>query len=219
MGTRNNTHIIIGDTQQQQSDVGVNCGYSKQHPHHHMWHTTTTLTKCVVVWCCFEYPQQHILTKCVVVWCCGCCFEYPQQHILTKCVVVWCCGCCFEYPQHILLKCVVVWCCGCCFEYPQQYILTKWMVLCVVTPTTPYNNTFVVVGTRNNTHNTVQQHISTTCVVVWCCGCCDPQHHSTHFVKMCCCHCCGYSKQHPQHHTTHFVNVVGVCVCVTYGPS
>ena len=58
----------------------------------HRWHTTTTLTKCVVVWCCgccFEYPQQHILTKCVVVWCCGCCFEYPQQHILTKCVVVW----------------------------------------------------------------------------------------------------------------------------------
>ena len=61
----------------------------------HRWHTTTTLTKCVVLWCC------------------GCCFEYPQQHILTKCVVVWCCGC--------LLKCVVV-------------------------------------GTRNNTHNTIQQH-------------------------------------------------------------
>ena len=121
----------------------------------HMWHTTTTLTKCVVVWCCgccFEYPQQHILTKCVVVWCCGCCFEYPQQHILLKCVVVWCCGCCFEYPQqHILTKmcccmvlwvlfrvpttttltkCVVVWCCGCCFEYPQQHILTKCVVVC-----------------------------------------------------------------------------------------
>ena len=74
----------------------------------HRWHTTTTLTKCVVVWCC------------------GCCFEYPQLQHLTKCVVVWCCGCCFEYPQlQHLTKCVVVWCCGCCFEYPQQQHLTK----------------------------------------------------------------------------------------------
>ena len=62
-----------------------------------------------------------------------------------------------------------------------------WMVLWVATPTTPYNNTCcwnvllygvvgvvssthnnkcVVVGTRNNTHNTIQQHILTKCVVV-----------------------------------------------------
>ena len=52
-----------------------------------------------------------------------------------------------------------------------------WMVLWVATPTTPYNNTCcwnvllygvvgVVSSTRNNTHNTIQQHTLLKCVVV-----------------------------------------------------
>ena len=55
----------------------------------HRWHTTTTLTKCVnkmcccmVLWCCFEYTQHHILTKWVVVWCCG--KQHPQHHTTTN---------------------------------------------------------------------------------------------------------------------------------------
>ena len=79
----------------------------------HRWHTTTTLTKCVVVWCC------------------GCCTHNTiQQHILTKCVVVGTRNNTHNtIQQHILLKCVVV-------------------------------------VTRNNTHNTIQQHTLLKCVVV-----------------------------------------------------
>ena len=102
----------------------------------HRWHTTTTLTKCVVVWCCgccFEYPQQHILTKCVVVWCCGCCFEYPQQHILTKCVVVWCCGCSKQHPQHhTTTHFVKMCCCGYSKQHPQHHTTTHFVKMLMV---------------------------------------------------------------------------------------
>ena len=68
--------------------------------------------------------------------------------------------------QHMLLKCVVVRCCGCCFEYPQQQMCC-FMVLWVLRHTTPFTLLkCIVVGTRNNTHNTIQQHILTKCVVV-----------------------------------------------------
>ena len=174
----------------------------------HRWHTTTTLTRCVVVWCCgccFEYPQQHILTKCVVVWCCGCCFEYPQQHILLKCVVVWCCGCCFEYPQFTPTSL-----CCCCVSPMMMWVLFR--VPTVYTHITLTTH-FVKMCCCGYSKQHPQHHTTTHLVKMCCCGYSkqvDPQHHTTtHFVKMC---CCGYSKQHPQHHTTtHFVNVVVVC--------
>ena len=140
----------------------------------HKWHTTTTLTKCAVVWCCgccFEYPQQwqqRILTKCVVEWCCG--SQHPQHHNMLLYGVV---GVTTHntIQQHILLKCVVVGTRNNTHNTIQQHILTK----CVVVGTR--NNTHntiqqhtllkcVVVGTRNNTHNTIQQHILLKCVVV-----------------------------------------------------
>ena len=66
----------------------------------HRWHTTTTLTKCVVVWCCgccFEYPQQYLLTKCV---CCGYSKQHPQHHTTTHFVKMCCCGYSKQHPQH-----------------------------------------------------------------------------------------------------------------------
>ena len=162
----------------------------------HRWHTTTTLTKCVVVWCCgccFEYPQQwqqHILTTCVVEWCCG--SQHPQHHTTTPhfvemccCTVLWvlfrvpttthfnkmCCCMVLWVLRHTtpftLLKCVVV---GTRNNTIQQHILTK----CVVGTRNNTHNTIqqhtllkcVVVGTRNNTHNTIQQHTLLKCVVV-----------------------------------------------------
>ena len=179
----------------------------------HRWHTTTTLTKCVV-------------------WCCGCCFEYPQQwqqHILTKCVVEWCCG--SQHPQHHTTTHVVEMCC----------CTVLWVLFRVPTTTNVLLYGVVGVTTHNTIHfvkmcccgyskQHPQHHTTTHFNKMCCCGYSKqhPQHHTTtHFVKMC---CCGYSKQHPQHHTTthfvkmcccgyskqhhtttHFVNVVVVC--------
>ena len=179
----------------------------------HRWHTTTTLTKCVV-------------------WCCGCCFEYPQQwqqHILTKCVVEWCCG--SQHPQHHTTTHVVeMCCCTVLWVLFRVHTTTNVLLYGVVGVTTHNYIHFVKMCCCGYSKQHPQHHTTTHFNKMCCCGYSKqhPQHHTTtHFVKMC---CCGYSKQHPQHHTTthfvkmcccgyskqhhtttHFVNVVVVC--------
>ena len=95
----------------------------------HRWHTTTTLTKCVVVWCCgccFEYPQQHILTKYVVVWCC-----FPQHHTTTHFVKMCCCGYSKQHPQHhTTTHFVKMCCCGYSKQHPQHHTTTHFVKMC-----------------------------------------------------------------------------------------
>ena len=61
----------------------------------HRWHTTTTLTKCVVVWCCMVlwvlYPQHHTTTHFVKMCCCGYSKQHPQHHTTTHFVKMCCC--------------------------------------------------------------------------------------------------------------------------------
>ena len=158
----------------------------------HRWHTTTTLTKCVV-------------------WCCGCCFEYPQQwqqHILTKCVVGWCCG--SQHPQHHTTHFVEMCCCTVLwvlFRVPTTTHFNKMcccMVLWVLRHTTPFTwLKCVVVGTRNNTHNTIQQHtllMLLLCVTYDDVGVVSSTHslHPHHFVVVCHLWWCGCCFEYPQ---------------------
>ena len=168
----------------------------------HRWHLTTTLTKCVVVWCCgccFEYPQtvttthfnkiyvllngvvgrnthntiqQHILLKCVVVRCCGCCFEYPQQHILTKCVL-WCCGC-YDPQHHSTTHFVKMCCCGYSKQHPQHHTTTHFAKMCCCG--------------YSKQHHTATHFINVVVVChLWWCGCCFEYPQFTHTSLCCCC--------------------------------
>ena len=68
----------------------------------------------------------------------------------------------------------------------------------------------VVVGTRNNTHNTIQLHTLLNVVVL---GTRNNTHNTIQLHTLLNVVVCGHSKQHPQHHTTtHFVK----CCCCGY---
>ena len=110
-------------------------------------YTHITLTTHFVKMCCCGYlkqhPQHHTTTHFVKMFCCGYSKQHPQHHTTTYFVKMCCCGYSKQHPQHhTTTHFVKMCCCEYSKQHPQQPILLKC----------------VVVGTRNNTHNTIQQH-------------------------------------------------------------
>ena len=74
---------------------------------------------------------------------------YTHTTLTTHFVKMCCCGYSKQHPQHHTTTHFAKMCCGYSKQHPQHTLLKC-----------------VVVGTRNNTHNTIQQHILLKCVVV-----------------------------------------------------